>query len=136
MSLDAPPFQHVDKNPAARALGYQSLSNPLLTVYGVPMFYGPYVQFGSGDANTDPAWVVGKLWDCAIVTDYVAAGAGLDGEDFLAIGGSDGSGPQTVGTFLMDAGTTGHYPAIGQSARCASAPPGSGNPGEFGNSAH
>jgi hypothetical protein len=126
MSLDAPPFQRVDKNPAARALGYQSLSLPLLTVYGVPMFYGPYVQFGSGSTNTDPAWVVGKLWDCAIVTDYVATGAGLDGKDFLAIGGSDGSGPQVVGTFLMDAGTTGVYAALGQSARCASAP---GNPG-------
>jgi hypothetical protein len=135
MSLDAPPFQHVDKNPAARALCYQSLSNPLLTVYGVPMFYGPYVQFGSDPTNSDPAWVVGKLWDCAIVTDFVAIGAGLDHKDFLAIGSSSGAGAQTVGSFLMASGTSGVYPEIGQSSRCAAAS-GQGNPGEFGNSAH
>jgi hypothetical protein len=134
MSLHDDPFQRFDKNPYARALCYQTLSLPLLTFYGVPMYYGPYVQFGSQPTNSDPAWVVGKLWDCAIVTDYVAVGAELDDRDFLAIGGSDGSGPQTVGTFMMDAGTSGNYPKIGQSARCASAA-GSGNSGALGNTA-
>ncbi len=127
MSLDAPPFQTNSSNPTARLLTLRSPINPLPTLYGVPLFLCPYVQFGQHDQNTDPAWVVGKLWDCALVTDYVATAAGLDNRDFLVIGGSDGSSNQSFVTFMMDAGTTGHYPNIGQSARCASA---DGNPGD------
>jgi len=127
MSLNAAPFQTFSSNPTARLLSLRSPINPLPTLYGVPMFLAPYVQFGSQNQNTDPAWVVGKLWDCALVTDYVSIGAGLSGRDFLAIGSSDGSNNQSFVTFLMDAGTHGVYADIGQSARCAAA---SGNPGD------
>jgi hypothetical protein len=128
MSLDAAPFQNFSSNPMARVITLRSPIYAITTVYDVPLFLCPYVQFGSHDQNTDPAWVVGKLWDCALVTDYVAVGANLDGKDFGALGHSDGSGNKSMVTLLMDEGTTGVYAPLGQSARCASAAgtPGSG----------
>lgn len=126
MALDDNAFDTFSSNPTARLLSLRAPLFPLYTIFGVPIFLCPYVMFGSRPTNSDHAWVVGKLWDCALVTDYVAEGADLDGKDFLAIGHSDGSGAKTFVTFMMDAGTVGIYPRIAQSARCAAS---AGNPG-------
>jgi hypothetical protein len=126
VALNSLPFSTFAFNPTARALSLRSPTKPLNTLYSVPIYVGAYVQFGDTNSNTGPAWVVGKIWDCAIVSDFVSEGASLDGRDFLAIGFSDGSDRQTYCTFMMDGASFGEYPPIGQSARCASAP---GNPG-------
>lgn len=102
MCLDAVPFQTVGFNPSARLLAYRSPNQPLLSPQASMFHYGAYVQFGSAASNADPAWVVGKLWDVCIVTDYVASDAIIDGRQFLAFGGSDGSaGTYTVCTVMM-----------------------------------
>ncbi len=105
MCLDASPFQTNGFNPSARLLAYRSPGQPLLTPQSVFFHYGAYVQFGSGHLNTDPAWVVGKLWDVCLVTGYIGESAVIDGRSFLAMGGSDGTNEKyTVCTVMMAAG--------------------------------
>ncbi len=101
MCLDGSLFSAYGFNPSARLVAYRSPTNPLLGPNGVMFHYGAYVQFGSMPANTDPAWVVGKLWDVAIVTDFVDTDAIIDGKGFLTMGYSDGSGDFTVCTVMM-----------------------------------
>jgi hypothetical protein len=101
MCLDGPLFQTYGFNPSARLVAYRSPTNPLLGPNGVMFHYGAYVQFGSMPTNTDPAWVVGKLWDVCIVTDFVDTDAIIDGKGFLTMGYSDGSGNFTVCTVMM-----------------------------------
>ncbi len=101
MCLDGPLFTTYGFNPSARLVAYRSPTNPLLSPNGVMFHYGAYCQFGSMPTNTDPAWVVGKLWDVAIVTDFVDTDAIIDGKGFLTMGYSDGSGGFTLCTVMM-----------------------------------
>ena len=57
-----------------------------------------------GNTITSDGWIDGKLFDCALVSDYVATGAIIDDRKFLAIGSVDGSGHTTKCTFLMACG--------------------------------
>jgi len=131
-------FQTDGFNPMPRVLAYRSPTLPLQTIYSVPIYGCAYVQFGNLGEETDHAFVVGKLWDCAVVSDFIGLdGCVLDAKQFLVLGYGGGTDGQTVTTFLMACGLPGRssLPPIGQSSRCASAP---GNPGEgaFGNSGH
>lgn len=103
MSLDAVPFQTFGFNPSARALAYRSPSHALLAPQGTMFHYGAYVQFGSTTGNSSPAWVVGKLWDVAIVTDFIASDAVIDGRPFLTMG-YDASAGYTVCSTMMASG--------------------------------
>jgi hypothetical protein len=124
-SLDDVPFLSNGINPGARVLALRSPVFALHTVYGVPIFMGAYVQFGSNDQETDPAWVVGKLWDCAVVSDFVATGALLEGFPYLTLGYGDNTDSKTVCSFLMASGGVSLSP-VGQSVACAT---GTGSPG-------
>jgi len=105
MCLDAAPFVTNGFNPSARLLAYRSPDQALFTSQAVMFHYGVYVQFGQQTGNTSPAWVVGKLWDVCLATDYIGESAVIDGRNFLAMGGSDGTTPgYTVCTVLMAAG--------------------------------
>ena len=131
-------FQTDGFNPMPRVLAYRSPTYALQTIYSVPIYGCAYVQFGNLGEATDHAFVIGKLWDCAVVSDFIGLdGCVLDGKQFLVLGYGGGTDGQTVTTFLMACGLPGRssLPPIGQSSRCASAP---GNPGEgaFGNSGH
>lgn len=105
MCLDSTPFTTSSFNPSARLLSYRSPTTRLLTPHGIPINIGAYVQFGSTTGNASPAWVVGKLWDCALISDYVATGAVIDDKQFMVLGGSDGSDGQSLVTLLMCSGT-------------------------------
>jgi hypothetical protein len=101
MCLDGTPWQSTGFSPQARLLAYRSPSQALLSPQALMFHYGAYVQFGSTTGNTSPAWVVGKLWDVAIVTDFIASDAIMDGHGFLTMGYSDGSAGYTVCTVMM-----------------------------------
>ncbi len=103
MCLDGSPFTTYGFNPSARLLAMRSPTYALLSPQAQPMHYGAYVQFGSAPTNTDPAWVVGKLWDIAIVTDFISDSAIIDGRQFLTMGYSDGTHGYTVCTVMMAA---------------------------------
>jgi hypothetical protein len=102
MCLDGSPFTAGGYSPCARLLAYRSPGPPLRTPKNVPLTTGCYVMFGSSVASI--GWVVGKLWDCALVSDTLTAGAIIDGRKFLVLGGSDGSGGLTQCTLLMACG--------------------------------
>ncbi len=138
MALDDVPFQTSGFNPSARLLALRSPVFQLYTAYGIPLYIGAYVQYGAAGAETDPAWVVGKLWDCALVTTFVGGdGVVLGDRQFLMIGYGNGVNAQTVVSFLMECGNPPHagFLPVGQSEACASAP---GSPGEtsYENSGH
>lgn len=101
MCLDGSPFQTSGFNPSARLLAYRSPTFPLLSPANAMFHYGAYVQFGQTTGNTSPAWVIGKLWDCCIVTDFIASDAIIDGRQFLTMGYSDGTNGYTVCTTMM-----------------------------------
>jgi len=83
-------------------VAYRSPGPPLLTPKNVPITIGCYVMFGS--SMTSNGWIVGKLWDCALVSDFVDTGAIINDRKFLVLGGSDGSGGLTQCTLLMACG--------------------------------
>lgn len=103
MCLDGTPFTASRFNASARLLAYRSPTYPLLTPHNVPIEIGAYVQFG--DTISSDGWVVGKLWDCALVSDHVATGAIIQGKQFLTLGYSNGASGYTVCTLLMASGT-------------------------------
>jgi hypothetical protein len=102
MCLDGAPFTSYGFNASARLLAYRSPGPPLLTPKNVPITIGCYVMFGS--SMTSNGWIVGKLWDCALVSDFVDTGAIINDRKFLVLGGSDGSGGLTQCTLLMACG--------------------------------
>src|SRR6185369_17123751 len=74
MCLDGAPFTRSGFNGSARLLTYRSPSTSgLLTPSDVPITIGCYVMFGT--SITSDGWIVGKLFDCALVSDYVDVGA-------------------------------------------------------------
>ncbi len=102
MCLDGAPFTRSGWNASARLLAYRSPSTDgLLTPSDVPITIGCYVMFGN--TITSDGWIVGKLFDCALVSDYVATGAIIDDRKFLAIG-SVSDAAMTKCTFLMACG--------------------------------
>ncbi len=105
MCLDGTPFQTYGFNPSARLLCYRQPGFALPGPHGLPFHYGAYVQFGAATGNSSPAWVVGKLWDVAIVTDFVSDNATIDGREFITMGYSDGSNHYTVCSVMMAAET-------------------------------
>ncbi len=137
-ALDDVPVTSGGLRPHPRALAYRSTTFALQSVYGIPIYMGAYVQFGSGDQDSDPAWVVGKLWDCAVLSDFVGGnGVVMDGKQFMMIGYGGGTDHNTITSFLMACGIPAQagYPVVGQSSACMSAP---GNPGSSsqGNTGH
>ncbi len=104
MCLDGSIFRQHGFNASARLLAYRSPIFPLLTPQAVPFHYGAYVQFGQLPSDADPAWVVGKVWDVALVTDFVDEEAIIDGRQFLTMGfSSDPGAGYTVCTVMMAA---------------------------------
>src|SRR5205085_10557969 len=90
--------------PYARLLTYRNPGVPLYTPAGAPIIIGPYVMFGSEGVDGKPAFVVGKLWDCALVSDVVNGTAMIDGKHFTALGGPEGSSSRTPCTLMMEVG--------------------------------
>lgn len=103
-SLDGPPYTNNANNPWPRLLALRSPGPALLTPAGVPLTLGAYVMFGPSPADGSPAYVVGKLWDCALVSDALDAGAIIDSKQFLTLGYSDGSNNTTRCTLMMASG--------------------------------
>lgn len=102
--LDSSPFTNYGSNPFPRSLALQSPGPPLLSPAGAPVILGAYAMFGQERTEGAPAWVVGKLWDCAIVSDVITEASSIDSKHFLTLGYSEGENNYPCCTFMMCAG--------------------------------
>lgn len=82
-----------------RLLALRAPGPPLFTPAGKPVIIAAYVMFGTGPLSG--ASVVGKLWDCAVVSDVITHGATIDGQPFVTVSSQDGASGQTASSLLM-----------------------------------
>lgn len=90
MSLDGNPFVGAGQNPWGRVLSFFSPNEPLYTPFTdislSPLILGTYVMFGESASESAPSFVVGKLWDCALVSEFIDTEINIDDKHFLTLG--------------------------------------------------
>lgn len=97
--LDGLPATFSTSGGYPRLLALRSPGSSLLTSANRPIITGAYVMFGYNSSSS--AWVVGRLWDCATVSDILLDGAIIDGQPFTTISFQDGSNGKTRGSLMM-----------------------------------
>lgn len=97
-ALDSNPSTFSSAGPFPRALALRSPGPALDTPDDMPIVYPAWVMFGAGP--TGHAYVVGQLWDCLIVNDFVP-GMTFQGKKFKMIASTDGSGATTKSTLMF-----------------------------------
>lgn len=97
--LDGLPATYSTSGGYPRLLALRSTGVSLLTSAGKPIITGAYVMFGYNSSSG--AWIVGKLWGCAAVSDILLDGAIIDGHPFTTISFQDGNGGKTRGSLMM-----------------------------------
>lgn len=98
-ALDGPPVIFANSGGWPRLLCYRAPGPPLLTPVGKPIVIAAYVMFGNGTGSG--AEVIGKLWDCAVVTDEALLGGMVNGQRFATVSSMPGGSGQTASALLM-----------------------------------
>ncbi len=144
VSLDAAPITAADNRRNPQVLSLRAEVFPSVTLNGQPLITAAYAMM-SGTHAGEPT-VVGKLWDCMVLTSPMQIGATLQtfGREYVCIASQPVSGGNTPSSLLFciddhgqpDAGlgnsggstdTGGSGAGGGTSPSNPTAPPGSGN---------
>ena len=97
--LDSGPNTYSNTGGWPRILALRSPGPALHTPANKPVITAAYVCFGQGPSST--AYVIGKLWDCAVVSDLIAAGATINGQPFITVSSQNGASGATASSLVM-----------------------------------
>lgn len=100
-ALDSGPSTFGNPGPFPRLLALRSPGPALQTPDGMPIVFPAWIMFGVGPSG--PAYVVGQLWDCLIVNDFVPA-MSFQGLNYKMIAATDGSAGTTKSTLMFCVG--------------------------------